>query len=69
MVESFMSGFQSSKLVSKSSAKRRHKPTNRPLLTKEPELHAEMLVDSRVTTTAPRDSESAYMVLFRPQDV
>lgn len=58
MVVSLISGFQSSRLVSKSSAKRRQSPIKRPLLTKEPELQAEMLVLSSVMTTAPRLSTS-----------
>jgi len=68
MVVSLMSGFQSSRLVSKSSAKRRQSPMKRPLLTKEPELQAEMLVLSSVMTTAPRLSVS-HIWRFTPHDV
>lgn len=41
MEESVMSGFQSSKEFSKSSAKRKQRLENLPLLTNEPELQAE----------------------------
>ena len=67
IVVSLMSGFQSSRLVSKSSAKRRQSPIKRPLLTKEPELQAEMLVLSSVMTTAPRLSTS-HTWRFTPHD-
>jgi hypothetical protein len=53
-----MSGFQSSSPVSKSSANRKQRPVNLPLLTNEPELHAEMLEFSSVTTTALQISGS-----------
>ena len=52
MAGSSMSGFQSSSPVSKSSANRKQSPVNLPLLTEEPELQAEMLEFSSVTTTA-----------------
>lgn len=67
MVVSLISGFQSSRLVSKSSAKRRQSPIKRPLLTKEPELQAEILVLSSVMTTAPRLSTS-HSWRFTPHD-
>lgn len=41
MEESLMSGFQSSRDVSKSTAKRKHKLENFPLLTRDPELQAD----------------------------
>jgi hypothetical protein len=51
-------GFQSS-IETISSENRKHNPVNFPLLTREPELQADMLVLSRVSTTAPRFSDSA----------
>lgn len=58
--ESFIFGFQSSSVVSKSSANRKQRPKNLPVDTNEPELHAEIFVFSNVITTAPRDSKSGY---------
>lgn len=61
------SGFQSSKDVSKSSANRRQRPTKRPLLTKDPDEQAEIIVDSKVITTAAHESLSTNRDRFRLQ--
>lgn len=77
MLASFELGFQSSRVVSKSSANLRQSPKNFPVETSEPELHAkniekigetaladdfshspEIIVFSKVMTTAPLDSNS-----------
>ncbi len=42
---------------------------NRPLLTKEPALHADILVDSKVITTAEQESFSGKNDLFKLQVV
>lgn len=55
-----MFGFQSSNVVSKSSANRKHRPKNLPVDTSDPELHAVIFVFSNVITTAPRDSNSGF---------
>lgn len=64
-----ISGFQSSRDESKSSANLKHKPMKRPLLTNDPELHADILVDSNVTTTAEHDSKSVKIERFKPHVV
>lgn len=58
ILESFILGFQSSSVVSKSSANRKHNPENLPFETRDPELQAEIIVFSSVITTAPRGSKS-----------
>jgi len=64
-----ISGFQSSRDESKSSANLKHRPIKRPLLTRDPELHADILVDSNVTTTAEHDSKSMKIDRFKPHVV
>lgn len=65
IVGSLKSGFQSSRLVSNSGAKRMQKPLKRALHTSEPELQAEMMVLSNVTTRASRVSvESTWWLTY-----